>query len=295
MENSEIIKAIRSGDKDVIRDVYKDNAKDVYSFAKSITGDHDSAMNATKRTFVNLFTNIQKGEEPANIRLAALKLAYDEACRIAMPSTENIDSPFDKQEEPEAAEVEEAASEVPQTDSDIERTASVVGDGIVDTPEEMNEVMDGEEFNYDENAEEEVPEEEQDASEEEDTFAGEESSVEEAADDVAERSRDDEASIGNTQVFNIKEAMADEDAEIEMDEEYEDDDYDDEYYDDEDEYDEAPRSKAATVIIIIINVILALILIWLLYGLLVSFGVISDIIHLGFTYTFFNEHIYPIF
>ena len=144
MEINEIIAAIRAGDKEVIKEVYKDNAKDVYNFAKSITGDHDSAMNATKRTFVNLFTNIQKGEEPTNIRLTALKLAYDEACAIAMPSTENIDSPFDKQndvKESEAEAAEPEGSEVPETDSDIE-TAGVVGDGVVDTPEEFNEVMD---------------------------------------------------------------------------------------------------------------------------------------------------------
>lgn len=273
MENSEVIKAIREGDKDVIRDVYKDNAKDVYNFAKSITGDHDSAMNATKRTFVNLFTNIQKGDEPANIRLAALKLAYDEACRIAMPSTENIDSPFDKQEEPAAQEESVAASEVPETDADVEK-AAVVGDGIVDTPEEMTEVMDDEELDVDEEEEEEpVP--------------------------VVRSTRPaDSDDISNTQVFSIKEAMDDND-EIEMDEEYDDDEYDDDdYYDDEDDddYEAAPRSKAATVIIVIINIILALILIWLLYGLLLSFGVIpKDYVHLGFTYNFFNEHIYPIF
>lgn len=268
MENAEVIKAIRSGDKDVIRDVYKDNAKDVYNFAKSITGDHDSAMNATKKTFVSLFTSIQNGDEPANIRLAALKIAYDEACRIAMPSTENIDSPFDRKEEAAPAETEEAASTVPQTDSDVEKSA-VVGDGVIDTPEEMNEVMAGEEI--------EVEEEEE----------------KEEAVPVRSSGSDD---IGNTTVFSIKEAMGDDDDEIEMDEEYDDED-DDDYYDDDedDDYEEAPRSRAATVIIIIINIILALILIWLLYGLLVSFGVIPDVVHLGFTYTFFNEHIYPIF
>lgn len=272
MENAEVIKAIRSGDKDVIRDVYKDNAKDVYNFAKSITGDHDSAMDATKRTFVNLFTSIQNGDEPANIRLAALKIAYDEACRIAMPSTENIDSPFDRKEEAAPAEAEEAGSPVPQTDSDVENSA-VVGDGVIDTPEEMNEVMEDEEI--------EVEEEEEEEPEPEPVRT------------VRSSGSDD---ISNTTVFSIKEAMGDDDDEIEMDEEYDDED-DDEYYDDDDDddYEAAPRSRAATVIIIIINIILALILIWLLYGLLVSFSVIPDVIHLGFTYQFFNEHIYPIF
>lgn len=96
-----VIEDIRAGKKDAIKEVYKENVKDVYNFAKSITGNHDTALDATKRTFVILFNNIQKGETPTNIRLSALKIAYDEACRIAMPSTEAINSPYDKEAEEE--------------------------------------------------------------------------------------------------------------------------------------------------------------------------------------------------
>lgn len=92
-----VIEEIRAGNKETIKAVYKENVKDVYNFAKSITGNHDTALEATKKTFVILFNRIQKGDEPTNIRLAALKIAYDEACAIAMPSTEAIDSPYDKQ------------------------------------------------------------------------------------------------------------------------------------------------------------------------------------------------------
>ena len=87
---SDIIQEIRSGNKDAVKAVYQEYAKDVYSFAKSITGDHDSALAATKKTFLNLFRNIQNGEEPANLRTAALKLAYDEAYEMAAPKEEEV-------------------------------------------------------------------------------------------------------------------------------------------------------------------------------------------------------------
>ena len=85
---SNLIEEIRSGNKDAVKAVYSEYAKDVYNFAKSITGDHDSALAATKKTFVKLFNNIKKGEEPDNFRTALLKVAYDEACSIAMPPKE---------------------------------------------------------------------------------------------------------------------------------------------------------------------------------------------------------------
>ena len=83
-----IIQEIRSGNKDAVKEVYQEYAKDVYNFAKSITGDHDSALAATKKTFLTLFKNIQNGDEPANLRTAALKLAYDEAYKMAAPKKE---------------------------------------------------------------------------------------------------------------------------------------------------------------------------------------------------------------
>ena len=50
-----LIEEIRSGNKDAVKAVYSEYAKDVYNFAKSITGDHDTALAATKKTFVKLF------------------------------------------------------------------------------------------------------------------------------------------------------------------------------------------------------------------------------------------------
>ena len=111
----DIIEEIRSGNKEAIKEVYKENAKDVYNFAKSITGNHETALEATKKTFIKLFTDIQNGDEPTNIRLAALKISYDEACRIAMPSTENIISPYDPIEEKEDLE-----NEIPETEKEPE-------------------------------------------------------------------------------------------------------------------------------------------------------------------------------
>ena len=51
----------------------------VYKFSKSITGDHESALEATKKSFVKLFKEIKNGETPTNLRTAALKIAYNEA------------------------------------------------------------------------------------------------------------------------------------------------------------------------------------------------------------------------
>ena len=79
---SDIIQEIRNGNKEAVKSVYQQYAKDVYNFSKSITGDHDTALAATKKTFLNLFHNIRQGEEPQNLRTAALKIAYDEAYRI---------------------------------------------------------------------------------------------------------------------------------------------------------------------------------------------------------------------
>ena len=76
----DIIELIRKGDKEAIKQVYKENSREVLEFAESITGDHDSAMDVTKKTFVKLFSSIQGGESPLNIRLTDLKIAHDEAC-----------------------------------------------------------------------------------------------------------------------------------------------------------------------------------------------------------------------
>ncbi|MBQ9814372.1 MAG: hypothetical protein IJM53_01635 [Lachnospiraceae bacterium] len=220
----DIIDEIRAGNKEAIKNVYKDNAKDVYNFAKSITGNHETALEATKKTFIKLFTDIQNGETPTNIRLAALKMSYDEACRIAMPSTENIISPYDpiepKEEETninpaetaeEAAEplAESAPEEAPQTEevSEVSEEPAVADEvpqeqaseeaavDPVDTPEEMTEVFKEAE------AEAEVTEEPAEAPADDFVDASvldqdEEVPVEEAVVEEASAEPEDEASFG---------------------------------------------------------------------------------------------------
>ena len=96
-----LIDDIRSGSNEAIKQLYQENAQDIYDFAKGITGNHDTAMQATKSTLSKLVQQIQNGNEPTNIHSEALKLAYDEACKIAMPSVQNIRSPYDTDDEPE--------------------------------------------------------------------------------------------------------------------------------------------------------------------------------------------------
>ena len=99
-----LIDDIRAGNSDAIKQLYQENAQDVYDFAKGITNNHDTAMQATKNTLSKLVQQIQAGNEPANLHSEALKLAYDEACKIAMPSVQNIKSPYDDTEEPPVKE-----------------------------------------------------------------------------------------------------------------------------------------------------------------------------------------------
>ena len=140
-----VIEEIRAGNKETIKEVYKENVKDVYNFAKSITGNHESALDATKKTFVILFGRIQKGEEPANIRLAALKIAYDEACAIAMPSTDALDSPYDKEKlededitftvKQEEGPEEEKEAEEPQEDTGASEDEDIKPSQEISEPE----------------------------------------------------------------------------------------------------------------------------------------------------------------
>lgn len=94
-----LIDEIRSGSNEAIKQLYQENAQDVYDFAKGITGNHDTAMQATKNTLSKLVQQIQNGSQPANLHSEALKLAYDEACKIAMPSIKNVKSPYDEETE----------------------------------------------------------------------------------------------------------------------------------------------------------------------------------------------------
>ena len=136
-----IIEQIRSGDKDAVKAVYQEYAKDVYNFAKSITGDHDTALAATKKTFVKLFNNIKKGDEPENIRTALLKIAYDEACSIAMPAKEEADTaktivptPIEETQTPQRPQREEIYMPKGGYDS-----LQVEDDAAVETAEEIVE------------------------------------------------------------------------------------------------------------------------------------------------------------
>ena len=113
-----LIEEIRNGNKEAVKQIYQENAQDVYNFAKGITSDHDTAMTATKAAFSKLFKQIQGGFEPANIHSAVLKLAYDEACKIAMPSVENVRSPYD-----EPSDQEDKAAENTQTEDEYENEA----------------------------------------------------------------------------------------------------------------------------------------------------------------------------
>ena len=97
-----LVDDIKSGSSDAIKQLYQENAQDIYDFAKGITNNHDTAMQATKSTLSKLVQQIQGGSVPANIHSEALKLAYDEACKISMPSVQNIKSPYDEDAEEEA-------------------------------------------------------------------------------------------------------------------------------------------------------------------------------------------------
>lgn len=99
-----LVDDIRAGSSDAIKQLYQENAQDVYDFAIGITNNHDTAMQATRNTLSKLVQQIQAGNEPANLHSEALKIAYDEACKIAMPSVQNIKSPYDDTQEPPVKE-----------------------------------------------------------------------------------------------------------------------------------------------------------------------------------------------
>ncbi len=279
-----MIQEIRSGNKDAVKSVYQEYAKDVYNFAKSITGDHDSALAATKKTFLTLFKNIQNGDEPANLRTAALKIAYDEAYQMAAPAKEEAPAPA-AQEEP----VEEPSYAEPMFQ---QRTGRVPQAPVIE-----DEYEDG----YDEPYEEEeddfvAPNRPQDANREEvyvpqggyDTLKIEPVDVEEEQVEMRGRRRRPAAQIEEEEAPRRRRKAApvyEEEVEEEVDEYY-DDDYDDEYEE------VKPRNKGLFIFCIILNVILILILLWFLGGLLVNLGVLPDI-DLG--YSWFNAHIYPLF
>lgn len=310
---SNLIEEIRSGNKDAVKAVYSEYAKDVYNFAKSITGDHDSALAATKKTFVKLFNNIKKGEEPDNFRTALLKVAYDEACSIAMPpkeeaaanvvtpkSIDEIKAPKPQREEIympkggyDSLQVEEPAEEtVPEEEAP--RPKRTRPEGARPRRPRPEEATEGEEAPRPRR-----PRPEESAEGEEAPRRKKQRPVSEDGQERKRRPRpvpmDEEEAPAprKRRVAEDEELPPIETVEEEVDV-YDALDEDEGYegeYDEEVEY-EKPRSKGLFIFCIILNVILILILLWFLGGLLINLGVLPEF-DLG--YSWFNGHIYPLF
>lgn len=306
-----LIEEIRSGNKDAVKAVYSEYAKDVYNFAKSITGDHDTALAATKKTFVKLFNNIKKGEEPDNFRTALLKVAYDEACSIAMPAKDaaaNVvtPTPIEETQKPQREEIY-----MPKGGYDslqVEEAADIVEEEIP-RPKRRPEGANGRPRRrpVEEGTEEETPRPKRRPAEETD---GEEAPRRRKQRPVSEdgeeaprrrRPRPSETDTEDTAPAPRKRRKVEEDDDdftfesvgnekVDVYDALEDEGYEDEY-DDDTEY-VKPRSKGLFIFCIILNVILILILLWFLGGLLINLGVLPEF-DLG--YSWFNGHIYPLF
>ena len=315
-----LIEQIRSGNKDAVKAVYQEYAKDVYNFAKSITGDHDSALAATKKTFVKLFNNIKKGEEPENIRTALLKVAYDEACSIAMPAKDEADTaktivptPIEETKAPQREEIympkggydslqveedavaetaEEIAEEAPRPRRPKRPRPAEEGTDEAPRPRRKRPAEDAEEL------EEEAPRPRkrrpvEDAEEIEEEVPRRRKTrpapVDEEEVAEAPRSRKKRRASDDEETAPSRKRRADDDVDVydalDGEEGYEDD------YEEEVEY-EKPRNKGLFIFCIILNVILILILLWFLGGLLINLGVLPEF-DLG--YSWFNGHIYPLF
>lgn len=310
---STLIEEIRSGNKDAVKAVYSEYAKDVYNFAKSITGDHDSALAATKKTFVKLFNNIKKGEEPDNFRTALLKVAYDEACSIAMPPkeetasakaitptpVEEIKAPQKPQREEiympkggyDSLQVEEPAVEdAPEEEAPRPKRTRPEGarprrprteEGMEEAPRPRRPRPE------EETEEEDAPRRRKARPVSED---GQERKrrprplPQDAEEEPAPRKRRKTEEDDLPQIETVEEEVDVYDA-LEEEDGYEDE------YDEDVEY-EKPRSKGLFIFCIILNVILILILLWFLGGLLINLGVLPEF-DLG--YSWFNSHIYPLF
>ena len=273
----DIIELIKSGDKEAIKQVYKDNSNEVYDFAKSITGDHETALEATKQTFLAFFSDVQAGERPANIRSSLLKLAHDEACKIVIPSSveEQPEEVVEQYEEQYEEPVEEQPEESPAYDrisspyedqgSGIDALEEAVGncetDGalgetrVISLPKEVIE---------------ELVEDEEDRT----------------VDDFVE---DDDYYDDEPQDDRRRGGYDDYDEYDDYDDGY--DDYD-EYDEYDDDYEEGSRSSGVFAVCLIICIIFILILLWFAVGLLEHKGIIPDI-NLG--YEWFNAHIRDIF
>ena len=254
-----LVDDIRSGNSDAIKQLYQENAQDVYNFAKGITNNHDTAMQATKNTLSKLVQQIQDGAEPANLHSEALKLAYDEACKIAMPSVQNIKSPYDDDEE------EPAPAPAPAPEPQKRR--------------------------------EEAPARPQRGSrrqERQDLY--EEPYAEEDEYDEPPRAQRRPPVKGNRGNYDQRQQSVRRNPRQDYYEDY-DRDYDryEDYDDDYDDYSDKPKHGAGFWICLVINIILVLLLIWFLVGLLMNLGVIPDNLHETLGFKWFNETIYPLF
>ena len=257
-----VIEEIRAGNKEAIKEVYKENVKDVYNFAKSITGDHDTALDATKKTFVILFKNIQNGEEPTNIRLAALKIAYDEACAIVMPSTEAIDSPYDKQKGDEDMSFKVSGGDEEKKEEPVkEKEAEPLKSPERKEPEKTKEPA-----GRPAAAKEEKPQK---------SAAKKVETIHEETLFEDEYNADEGASVPEEPVKKKEKKSKKAQEEIEEEEE------------------EKKKHPVASMILLIINIILIIILIWFILGLLQNLEIIPEGINMG--HEWFNNTIYPLF
>jgi len=267
-----LVDDIRAGSSDAIKQLYQENAQDVYDFAKGITNNHETAMQATKNTLSKLVQQIQDGAEPANLHSEALKLAYDEACKIAMPSVQNIKSPYDdEEEEPVAA----AAPKKPRKEAEPE--VQPVSRKPVQREEYYND-------SYEEDYEEapRAPRRGNTGAAEGRRPAGK-----------APARGNAPAARGN-RPQNTRRNPRQDYYEEDYDRRYDRyDEYDDEY--DYDDYEGKPKHGAGFYVCLVINIILVLVLIWFLIGLLINLGVIPDTLQSKLGYDWFNNTIYQLF
>lgn len=267
-----LVDDIRAGSSDAIKQLYQENAQDVYDFAKGITGNHDTAMQATKSTLSKLVQQIQNGSTPTNLHSEALKLAYDEACKIAMPSVDNIKSPYDDEED--SAPVKEKRKETaPARDKKRpEQRPPRKKERVYDDGYDEDDLYDDED-DYEEPSRQSRPRRERDVRPQQPQRSNRRSHYEDDYDDYDDYDRDDRYGRHDRR-----------------------DRYDryDRYEDDYDDYEEKGRG-AGFYICLIINIILVLLLIWFLIGLLINLGVLPENLYSTLGYNWFNEHIYHLF
>ena len=294
-----LVDDIRAGSSDAIKQLYQENAQDVYDFAKGITNNHETAMQATKSTLSKLVQQIQDGSEPANLHSEALKLAYDEACKIAMPSVQNIKSPYDEEAEEEPAPApkkpQAPVQEAPQKEEYYEeRYGEEEYEEVPRAPRRGN--------NSSARADERDRRGSRDARAPRDGRDPRDARDPRESRDPRDRrdprdSRDPRdrapAPRGN-RPQPARRNPRDEYYEEDYDRRYDRyDDYEEDY--DYDDYEGKPKHGAGFYVCLVINIILVLILIWFLIGLLMNLGVLPDTLQSTLGYDWFNNTIYQLF